>query len=232
MSDMPIAPVESTLLPRLATSRQWTTLPAEFLKKVRAVFEGQFPIETDLGEFIIDGRIYTGEIILRIGYVERGRLKQVNFEASTDLQPLQEATTLSDDKPAHDSKTMDRLFVCIDALGSVLEEYFDLGEGEERDAIDIPLHWSPYDFDGDTVYLRHSTVNTRLEDEADRILALAAGLTGPAEKRLVHEQALSEDALANAEIDSDLAFEIQKAIRSGEYPRPASAEANEEEYEN
>jgi hypothetical protein len=227
MSDTPISTAALELLPRLATSRQWTTLPADFLKKVRAVFEGQFPIETDNGEFIVEGRIYPSEIIVRVGYLENGRLKQVNFEASMDLteKPTMPSGEVEDPKEhaERESKTMENLYVCIDALGSLLEEYFEIGDDEEE-GMDIDVHWRPFDFEGDTVYLQTSTVNTRLEEEADRILGLA-------EKRLFQEQAPSEDALANAEIDSDLAFEIQKVIRSGKYPREVDFEDDGNDFE-
>ncbi|MEK7356968.1 MAG: hypothetical protein AAB250_10995, partial [Bdellovibrionota bacterium] len=89
----------TNLLPRLATSTKSTLVPPEFLAKVIGVFEKQFEVE---GEFIADGAIFPQELVLRVGYLEPGRLKQINFEASMDV-------TKSVSTDGADS-TMDRLF--------------------------------------------------------------------------------------------------------------------------
>jgi hypothetical protein len=190
-----------SLLPRLVSSRHWTDLPADFRKKVEQVFAEQFEYESTKGEFLVDGRIYNEEIILRIGYLEKGRLRQINFEASIDIPKAKK----EDDSTI---KTMDLLYTCIDALGSLMEDYFDLDEEEE---LDVPLHWRPYEFEDQTVYLQHSTVNTTLEAEADRLL-------GVGNAQLFNEDLGDEDALAKAEIDPELAFMVQKAIREGKVP--------------
>lgn len=194
----------TNLVPRLATSKVSTAVPPEFLAKVRGVFEKQFQIEADLGEFIADGLIFPDEVVLRIGYLERGRLKQINFEASMDIKK----TKLADSDATTPTGTMERLYTLIDVLGSLMEEYFMAGQVE--DDMDLPVSWREMEFEGETVFIQHTTVNTRLEEEADRILGLIAD-------ELVKEAKASEDALANAEIDSELAFEIQKEIRSGRY---------------
>ncbi|HVK60039.1 MAG TPA: hypothetical protein VM432_00765 [Bdellovibrionales bacterium] len=198
--------------PRLPSSTKWTDVPAEFLAKVVTVFVNQFDIEAANGEFIADGRIYPEEVVLRVGYLEKGRLKQVNFEASMDIKGLAPEKSLAADAEAvsaeEKSDTMDRLFTCIDAIGSMMEEYFEVGDEEE---LDVPLYWKEFEFEGETVFLQHSTANTRLEDEADRILGLLA-------EDLVRENQESEDALVKAEIDSELAAEVQKLIREGKHP--------------
>lgn len=213
--------VSTTFSPRLVTSRQWTELPEVFLSKVSHVFRNQFKFEITKGEFLVDGRIYPEELIVRIGYLENGRLKQINFEASMDIHPASKsanhldlgADTKSDEDTEieAESKIMDLLYACIDALGSLLEEYFQLGDEED---LDVPNQWRAYEIEGQTIYLQHSTINTKLEAEADRLLGIE-------EKQLFHEESVSEDALKNAEIDAELAFEIQKMIRSGNYPHPA-----------
>jgi hypothetical protein len=109
------------------------------------------------------------------------------------------------------------LFSCIDILGSLMEEYFE--GGADIDKVDVPLHWKGYEFEGETIYLQYSTVNTKLEEEANRLL----GLIGDA---LVNERNTDEDAMTAAQVDSDLAFEIQKAIRNGTY-RPEGADADD-----
>ncbi len=239
--------------PRLSSSTKWTEVPEEFLAKVRTVFknqfENQFKNQSTLGEFIADGQVYPEEVLLRVGFVENGRLKQVNFEASMDIQAASpsafkgsenditaDGERLGDfitnregfensgefaDQEAEQAGSAatltDRLFSCIDILGSLLEEYFEAEQNIE--AVDIPLHWKGYDFEGKQIYLQYSTVNTKLEEEANRLL----GLIGDA---LVNERDINEDAMIAAQVDSDLAFEIQKAIRSGTY-RPEGADADE-----
>jgi hypothetical protein len=234
--------------PRLSSSTKWTEVPEEFLAKVRKVFTDQFKAQATLGEFIVDGQIYPEEVLLRVGYVENGRLKQVNFEASMDLKgvaPKAFAASESDitadgetigqafskraefdnaefaDEEAElsgePSTLMDRLFSCIDIIGSLMEEYFEAGEN--IDNVDIPLFWKGYEFEGESIYLQYSTVNTKLEEEANRLL----GLIGDA---LVNERLSDEDAMTAAQVDSDLALEVQKAIRSGVY-RPEGSDAND-----
>ena len=198
------------LTPRLANSKQWTELPPDLAASVKKVFEDQFVHEASQGEFFVEGRIYSEEFVIRLGYLQRGRLAQINFEASMDLFKSSGETVNAQSTP-EESKTMARFYTSVDALGSLMEEYFDLAEGED---VDVPLRWKAYDFEGEIVFLQRSTVNTRLEDEADRILGIA-------EKRLVHEPSATEDALGKAEVNSELAFEIQKRIRSGEYPDPS-----------
>lgn len=227
--------------PRLITSTKWTEIPEEFLAKVLTVFNNQFKKEVETGEFLAEGHIYPQELVLRVGYLEAGRLKQINFEASIDLKPVAEKpagssmqgpATISDiptfpgagvddafgdeggvfaDSQAEalsdPTGTMASLYTCIDVLGSLMEEYFQKGDVGE---VDVTLHWKAYDFEDDVVYLQYSTVNTRLEEEADRIL----GLLG---EDLVFEGDPSEDALANADVDSELAAEVQRMIREGKY---------------
>ena len=224
LSAMGAMEIVTHFYPRLATSLNSTAVPLEFLTKVRGIFERQFDIEAETGEFLVEGRIYSDEVILRLGYLEKGRLKQINFEASMDLKkakaeadedgaftPVDEAESSVDLDPAK-SAVMSRLYTLIDALGSLMEEYFEAGSNEEE--IDVPLTWRAYDFEGEEVFMQYSTVNSRLEAEADRILGLLA------EDGLVLETQTNEDALLNAEIDSELAFEIQEAIRSGKYKIP------------
>lgn len=206
-----------SLTPRLVTSRHWTDLPADFRKKVEEVFAEQFDLEAQQGEFLVDGRIYNEEMLVRIGYLEHGRLRQINFEASIDL-PKRKAKDQDEEEgkaSESESKIMESLYICIDALGSLMEEYFELGEDEE---LDIPLHWRPFEFEEETIYLQHSTVNTRLEDEADRIL-------GVGDRRLFNEETEDEDALNKADVDSELALAVQKAIREGKIPQKGPEEA-------
>jgi hypothetical protein len=188
------------MIPRLATSKTWTPFPADFLTKVQQVFKDNFKAQAIDGDFFVDGRIYPEEILIRIGYRENDRLKQVNFEASVEYDVKK-------------TSAIERIYVAVDAIATFMEEEFLFQESPQAavaEAPDWPLHWRAYEFEGSTVYIQYSTVNTTLEAEADRIL----GLT---DKQLVYEDTPADDALANAVVDSDLAFEIQQEIRSGNY---------------
>ncbi len=181
--------------PRLATSIKWTALPTEFADKVRKVFTDNFKTEAAAGRFVVEGRIYPEEIIVRIGYLENGRLKQVNFEASSAYS-----------KEAGNS--FDKLYLCVDAIASMMEEAF---EAEAEEDSDFPLQWRQYDFEGQPVFLQHSTVNSELEEEANRILGLAAD--GLLQEVMIDDEA--KDAMDVAVVDTDLAKNVQKRIRAG-----------------
>lgn len=163
------------LTPRLKNSVQWTELPTELIDKIKSVFESEFQTEAAQGDFLVEGRLYQSEVVLRIGFLEKGRLKQINFEASMDIPTVDadqnqvEEQNSDLDNFGSSSPAMNCLYSCIDSLGCVMDEYFDLASDDE---IDIPTNWEEYDFEGEQIYLRHSTVNTRLEQEADRLLGL------------------------------------------------------------
>ncbi|MDX9730470.1 MAG: hypothetical protein RBT63_01750 [Bdellovibrionales bacterium] len=196
------------MTPRNPSSKNWTALPVEFREKAASVLAQNFRDESRHGEFFLDGRIYPEEIIVRAGYVEKGRLKQTNFEVSLDHAPNQSA--------------MEKLFMGIDVLGSVFETHFEHLREEEVDDVEYPVNWEEFDFDDGKVYLRFSTTNTRLEEEANRLLGL-----GSDDLYMDGDEDLSADALEHAMIDSDLAAEVSKAIRDGRYTPKLSEEQME-----
>lgn len=160
--------------PRLPTSKQWTALPKEYLDQIREVFTESFAKHLKKGELIVDGRIYPEEVLLRVGYLENGRLAQANFDASMKYSPKE-------------LDAQDRIYTCIDAVASMMEEYFS-SEGEA----DFPRIWQEYKMEKQTVYLCFNTENTTLEAEANRLLGLETS-------EMVHEANASEDALEIAE---------------------------------
>lgn len=214
-------PISSWLVPRLASSKTWTPMPPEFLAQLKSVFTRQFAqpmarlqaalspeqaAQKHAGEFFVDGRIYSEEVIVQIGLVGPGQLRQINFEASMDL-PVRLAENDEEAFGEH-NLTMDNVYSCIDALGSLMEEYFAAGSIDE---MDITQRWQPFQFEDVEIHLQYSTVNTALEAQADRILCLMG-------EDLVREDGSSEDAMAQAEIDTELALEVQKMIREGRHP--------------
>jgi hypothetical protein len=198
------------MTPRNPSQKKWTALPSEFREKAAQVFAQNFARESKQGSFLIDGRIYPEEIVMRAGYVENGRLKQTNFEVSLD-------NSVGTSK----SSVMDKLFLGIDVLGSVFETHFEHLQEEEGDEIEYPMAWEEYEFDDSKVFLRFSTVNTALEEAADRLL-------GENAQSLVQDESEVEspDALSLAMIDTDLAQDVSRAIREGRY-KPQGHEATE-----
>ena len=168
--------------PRIQSKAPWTTIPEEFAFKVLSALEDEFPKQSKNGEFLVEGKIFDNEILMRIGYLEKGRIRQINFEASVDYD-------------REKSNTLDTFYICIDALGVWMNEYFTQIEQDED--VDLPLEWRASDFKNQTVFFQFSTVNSRLELEADRLL----GITSEA---LFNEDPIGDDAFDHAIIDPDL----------------------------
>lgn len=165
--------------PRLKSSKKWTNFPKEYSDQIQAVFKENFAQYLDDAELVIEGRIYSEEITLRVGYKENNRLAQANFEISMNYsQEEQDALT--------------RIHNCVDAAASMMMEYFEK-EGE----VDFPYVWKEFPFQGKKLYLQFSTENSSLEAEANRLL----GLDG---ENMVMEENESEDALSRAEQDEEL----------------------------
>lgn len=163
--------------PRLKSSQKWTELPSEYIHQIRKAFMEHFGDQIAAGKLIIEGRVYPHEILLRVGYLETGRITQTNFEVSMDYKP---------------ENAVERIHNCIDAAASMMLEYFE-ADGE----VDFPYTWKPYPFQDQTIYLQFSTENSELEAAADRIL-------GDSNNDLVHENPENEDALTIAETDEEL----------------------------
>ena len=162
--------------PRLKTSKKWTAFPKEYLSQIEEVFSQGFNEKLQGGKLVVEGRIYTEEIVLRVGFLEKGRLKQANFEVSCLFNPKVK-------------DAVERIYDCIDAAASMMAEYFE-SEGEAE----FPFVWKEYQFNDRPVFLQFSTVNSNLESEADKLL-------GNTVEDLVVEEVPedAEDALDRAE---------------------------------
>lgn len=192
--------------PRLKTSKKWTALPTEYLTQVEEAFRESFPSQlketagAGKAKVIVEGRIYSEEILLRVGILEKGRLKQANFEVSMSFS-------------AKKKDAIERLHDSIDAAASMMSEYFNLKEDEEPD---FPLLWKEYEFNGLPLFLQFSTVNSSLESQADALL-------GTSTSSLVVEDGKqpSEDAMEAAEV---LSTPLEPAQGLGEGSEESSEE--------
>ncbi|MBX7231839.1 MAG: hypothetical protein K1X29_07110 [Bdellovibrionales bacterium] len=151
--------------PRSQTSARWTPLPKDFIQQVNEALIKSFTNQAKKGSFIIEGRIYPKELLVRIGFLEKGRLHQQNFEISIDYLPGKDDAY----------KT---LGLAVDVGATMLEELFS----SEND-LDFPRLWQSFQIEGRDVYIQFSSINSRLETEAEKLLSLA-------EDRLVHEDDL------------------------------------------
>jgi len=143
--------------PRLPSSRQWTPLPKEFISQVESVFSESFKEHRAQGAFEAMGRIYPGEILVRVGYLPKGQLKHSHFEVSIGYRQAKD-------------NVMKLLHLAVDAAGALFDQYFS-AESDE----DFPVQWEEMDFEGQTIFVQYTTVNTKLEAEADRILGVESG---------------------------------------------------------
>jgi len=156
--------------PRLIDSKKWTNFPKEYINQIQKVFHEAFAKQLTQGKLIVEGRIFQKEVLLRVGYLEKGRLHQANFEVSMNFS-------------AEKKDTIDRIYDCIDAAASMMNEYFE-SQGE----VEFPLDWKEYDFTGQRIWVRYSSENSELEAQANALL-------GAAEQPLYNEEAETEDAL-------------------------------------
>jgi len=140
--------------PRLKKSNKWTAIPKDYLKQVQNALKQNFPIQTKAGEWIAEGRIYPSELLIRLGYLEKGRLHQANFEVSIEYDAKKDNVT-------------DLLGLAIDVGASLLEEYFGADSSD-----DFPRLWQAFDVEKRQVFIQFSGTNTKLENEANRILGL------------------------------------------------------------
>ncbi len=177
--------------PRLKTSKKWSPFPKELIKQIQAVVHENFRDKLGGLTIFVDGRIYPEEICLRVGYLPKDSLRQSNFETSIDYK-------------MNESDVIAQIHHCIDVIGMMLEQHFENIEGTR-----FPRQWAPEKLGKKTVFVRFSTENTELEDEADRLLGV--------EKGKVYNEHLEEisddddlEVIAEAEVDAgSLAEEIQ-----------------------
>lgn len=164
------------MIPRLKSSKKWTAFPKDYSAQIQTVFEENFEPYLDNAELIIEGRIYQDEIMLRVGYLEKGRLSQANFEISMNYS-------------REKKDALQRIHNCVDAAGSMMMEYLE-NEGQ----VDFPYTWKEVAFQGQRIYMQFNTENSSLEAEANKLL-------GVDETSLVQEEVSDEeeDALARAD---------------------------------
>lgn len=198
------------MTPRLKSSKKWTAFPKELIDQILSAFEENFKDTLNEAEILVEGRIYPQEILLRVGLLEKGRLKQKNFEVSAEYSSEKE-------------NAVQKIFVSVDAAATLLLDYMEKeqskGEDEIESDIDVPYTWKEMEFEQEKLFIQFSTVNSKLEAEADRLLGLVQG------------EELYVDEEEDEDFDENASFEDEPPVEPSddeEDPDQAEAEAEDE----
>ena len=140
--------------PRQKNSKKWTKIPQELLLQIKEALEQSFQDFRDKGAFIAEGKLYASELLLRLGFLESGRLQQHNFEASLDYDFKKE-------------NLLQLIHFATDCTSSMMAEFFESKNTE------FPKEWTHFTIENRSVFLKHSTVNSDLENQADALLGEA-----------------------------------------------------------
>jgi hypothetical protein len=143
--------------PRKKESKKWSALPPELSKQIKTLFEESFSEYLYEKKLKVEGRIYPTEILMRVGINYKGEIRYHNFEVSIDHDPKKQ-------------NTVAQIHVAVDAIASLLLEFFDLEEEHE-----MPLVWQEYPFEKQKIWLQYNSANSDLEAEANKLLGIKEG---------------------------------------------------------
>jgi hypothetical protein len=145
------------MIPRKKQSKKWTAIPTEFLNQIKTVFEENFQAHLADKTIKVTGRIYPTEILLRIGINRKGEIRYNNFEVSLDHSQAKQDTVA-------------QIHLAVDALGSLVFDYFEKGEDQE-----LPYVWQEHPFENQKIWLQYTSENPDLEAEANQLLGVSEG---------------------------------------------------------
>ncbi len=146
--------------PRLKQNNIWTAFPKEYEDQIKEIFSKTYSKKAKDGSFVVTSMIYATELLISIGYLENKRIKQVNFQTSTEFDPnKQNAKKLS--------------LEAIDIIGGLFDIHFGLSETEQIDKEHeiYSAIWQTSD-PSSKIFTRYSSENTSLEDQANELLGL------------------------------------------------------------
>ncbi len=150
---------------RLKTSTQWSPFPEELCEQMTEVLTDRFSDEYDLesAQFVVEGFIYKEEIIGRYGIRTEGQLKQHNFEISIEYNSEKE-------------KALEVIQNSMDVVEHLFTEFLE----DDMEDSELLKTWQTLPYEKKMYFYRYSTVNSALEEEADKWLS-------EYEKKLVYE---------------------------------------------
>lgn len=158
--------------PRLKSSTQWSPFPEELCEQTAQVLTERFSEEYDLkgGQFVVEGQIYGSEILGRYGLRFSDQLKQQNFELSFEYDSQK-------DKP------LEAIQKSLDVIEHLWTELLE----DDLEDSKLDKTWQSMPYEKKMYFFRYSTVNSRLEEEADKLLA-------EYEKKLVYQTESHKDS--------------------------------------
>jgi len=171
--------------PRKKESKKWSALPSELVKQIQSVFDENFAPYLQEKILKVEGRIYTSEILMRIGINSKGELRYQNFEVSIDYSATKQ-------------DTIGQITIAVDAIASLMVDYFNNEEDYE-----MPYVWQEYPFEGQKLWLQFSSTNSDLEAKANKLLGVES------ETSLLVE---TLEDLEDYEIPSDIPGDIPSDI--------------------
>lgn len=140
--------------PRKKESKKWSAIPSELVKQIQTVFDENFAPYLKEKTLKVEGRIYPTEILMRIGINAKGEIRYQNFEVSIDHSAAKQ-------------DTLQQITIAVDAIASLMVDYFDNEEDHE-----MPLTWHEYPFEDQKLWLQFSSTNSDLEAEANKLLGV------------------------------------------------------------
>lgn len=144
---------------RRTDSKKWTSLPQEYMENVHSTLTSQYEKELKGSEVVFEGRVYEREVVVRIGFLPKGRLKQHNFELAFDI-------------PETRDQVLTKLNNGLDFLDSLFIEFFAKDGFENSDYEEtLPVLWKPLSSGKDIFHFQYSTENSKLESMADEWLS-------------------------------------------------------------
>jgi len=140
-------------------SKKWSNFPKELIQQITDVFQKEYLGKIDDKSLSVEGRIYSTELMLRVGLSSKTSIKWDNFVCSLDFNPAKE-------------NAVKRIHLCVDAIGSFMDHFFELKEksAENESETTLPITWTEMTVNEQKVFLMYSTENADLEKEADLIL--------------------------------------------------------------
>lgn len=139
-----------------AEAQKATSLPSDYTKVVKEVFETQFKDSIQNKQFTIEGKIWPDEILFAASLGSTGSLKAVTVFCSVDFDPNASLPTAEE-----------LLAACVDVCGHFFQHFFQ----ENPDPIDLrPLVWTPYEWSGRTAFVRVDQSNLQLDQMTEEWL--------------------------------------------------------------
>lgn len=136
--------------PKNTNNKTYANLPNEVTKAVEEELSEVFEGPAAKGDFLCQIRVYRTEMVLRVGYIKKNEIKQVNFDLSKEVIP---------EKP-EPVKTLELL---VAASKELFHGYFK----NERIEDFSPL-WA--DLSDSKISYRYDGTNTELESKANELL--------------------------------------------------------------